>query len=63
MRLMQAVKKEEETPVYYPVMCAWCAKKGISKRVGWQVIPHSHGICGECSDEVMQEMETGGGAG
>jgi len=60
MRLMQAVKKEAETPVYYPVMCAWCRGKGKETRVGWQVIPHSDGICGECRDEMMQEMKTGG---
>ena len=54
MRLMQAVKKEAETPVYYPVMCAWCREKGISKRVGWQVIPGSDGICDECREEMIR---------
>ena len=57
MRLMQVVKKEEETPVYYPVMCAWCREKGKETRVGWQVIPGSHGICDECKEEEMREYE------
>jgi len=32
----------------YPVMCAWCGRL-----VGWSIVEHSHSICRECSEQLI----------
>ena len=44
----------------YPVYCAWHLAKGEKVVVNTSTVPESHGICPECFDAVVHEMEDGG---
>jgi len=40
----------------YPVLCAWCEKKGKRTVIRWVDYPNSHGICDSCADDLRREV-------
>ena len=47
--------------ITYPVICAWCERKGIYTIVNYSTDEGSHGICDNCrkqaEEEVAKELE------
>lgn len=42
---------------YFPVYCAWCAKKGIVNIAYYSTIENSKGgICEKCEEEAMEDI-------
>ena len=44
-----------ETVKPYPILCAWCLKKGVYTEVGESEVEGSHGICEPCDEKWLQE--------
>ncbi len=41
----------------YPVLCAWCLKKGIKTITNYSEIENSHSCCDGCQREQFAELE------
>ncbi len=56
---MKDILRENAT---YPVLCAWCDRKGKRTLIKWSSVEGSFGICGPCADRVrkrIKPMKTG----
>lgn len=47
--IYHAVKK-------YPMLCSWCQSRGIRTVVSQSTIMNSHGICRDCSADLIREQ-------
>ena len=42
----------------YPVLCSWCLKRGQRTIIEYTTVEDSHGICPECYQQVMEEIDS-----